>query len=205
MVTPWTDHLDLAKDYFDALEAGPAPQETIVVDNASSPPLEFGTIRSEVNLGFSKGSNEGLRAATSEVVVFLNNDIAATKRGWLWKLVQHVEPGVLAGAKLRFDLHGDVGGERLPYLDGWCLAGMREELLELGGFDESFEEPAYYSDNELCLRARLEGMTLREVPGLGLIHKGGVTTGSNAYILPSTNANRIRYHSMVEEFFGVTT
>ena len=64
---------------------------------------------------------------------------------------------------LRYDNHAKVDDQSLPYLDGWCLAGMREDLLELGGFDESLEEPAYYSDNLLCLEARAHGMTLRDV------------------------------------------
>jgi hypothetical protein len=53
---------------------------------------------------------------------------------------------------------------------------MRDELLELGGFSEDYEEPAYYSDNDLCFRARLAGMTLREVR-CGLEHLGQVKEG----------------------------
>ena len=62
----------------------------------------------------------------------------------------------LAGP-LRFGRHADVDGEQFPYIDGWCLAGMREDLLRLGGFDEGLDEPAYYSDNLLCLEARAAG------------------------------------------------
>ena len=72
--------------------------------------------------------------------------------------------------------HSDVDGHSFPYIDGWCLAGMREDLLRLGGFDESLQEPAYYSDNLLCLEARAAGMTLRDVrPGLD--HLENVTAG----------------------------
>ena len=130
-------------------------------------------------------------------MLFLNNDIFATDREWLEKIRRELEPGVLVGAKMRFDPHGDVLGERLPYLDGWCLAGMRDDLLELGGFDETYQEPAYFSDNDLCFRARLEGMTLREVR-CGIHHKGGQTSQADGWILPATAANRVKFENMVK-------
>ena len=201
VVTPWMDHLELAEDYFSALDAGPYPDEVIIVDNASDPALPFGTIRSEENLGFAKGSNRGLDAAESDVVVFLNNDILATRQGWLWSLVQHVESGVLVGAQMRYDRHADVDGVRFPYLDGWCLAGMRDDLIDLGGFDEILEEPSYYSDNILCLKARAEGFTLREVP-VGLHHKAGATSNANGFVLPATAANRLIYEAQARELLG---
>jgi GT2 family glycosyltransferase len=80
---------------------------------------------------------------------------------------------------------------------------MRNDLLDLGGFDESFEEPAYYSDNDLCFRARLEGMTLREVRA-GIHHKGGATTNANGWVLPQTDRNRARFLSKVDELMGVS-
>lgn len=187
VVTPWLNHPELRDDYLTAL-CDVMPDELIVVDNGSDPPLEMPGIRFEENLGFSRASNAGLRAAESEVVLFLNNDIAMTVAGWLPKLVREVEPGLLVGARLRWDAHGDVDGVKLPYLDGWCLAGMRDELLELGGFDEAYEEPAYYSDNDLCLRARAAGMRLREVR-VGLHHKSGWTSGINSQTKPTKLAN----------------
>lgn len=202
VITPWMNHLELAEDYFAALDAGPYPDEVIIVDNASEPPLDFAAIRSHQNLGFAKGSNAGLDAAESDVVVFLNNDIAATRQGWLWKLVQATEPGVLVGAQMRYDAHANVDGHSFPYLDGWCLAGMRDDFVDLGGFDELLEEPSYYSDNILCLKARAEGFTLREVK-VGLFHKSGKTSNANGYILPSTAANRLIYEAQARDLMGV--
>jgi GT2 family glycosyltransferase len=198
VVTPWLNHPELTHDYRVALAQGPSPDETIIVDNASNPPVAQATIRNEENLGFAGASNQGLRVATADVVVFLNNDIRATELGWLEKLVDATEPGVLTGAKLRYDSHADVDGQPLPYLDGWCLAGMRSDLLALGGFDETLEEPAYYSDNLLCLRARLAGMTLREVP-VGLVHKLNVTAGpgTDPTVARAYSANMVRYQAEV--------
>lgn len=180
IVTPWLEHRDLWPDYFRAVSMRSARDDLLVVDNASQGPLEFAAIRLEENRGFAGGSNAGLRAAQTDAVLFLNNDVSMKHPTWLAKIRAAIEPGVLVGARLRYDTHGSVDGASLPYLDGWCLAGMCEELLELGGFDESFNEPAYYSDNDLCLRARAAGMTLREVRS-GILHKTGQTTGRQAH------------------------
>jgi len=109
--------------------------------------------------------------------VFLNNDVATDDPQWLTRLADRIEPGVLVGAKLRTETHAAVRGiqDPLTYLDGWCLGGMVEDFMQLRGWDEGYAEPAYYSDNDLCLRARCLGMTLREcrVP---LHHKLSTTT-----------------------------
>ena len=177
VVTPWLNHPELTDDYLEAI-ADERPDELIVVDNGSDPAVPFATVRLDSNHGVAVAYNIGLREATTDIVVFLNNDVGLVRHGWLHALAAATEPGVLVGANLRYDAHGDVDGQRLPYLDGWCLAGRREDLLSLDGFDESYEEPAYYSDNDLSLRARAKGMTLREVP-LGLRHKLNMTANDD--------------------------
>jgi GT2 family glycosyltransferase len=189
VVTPWWNHPELAPDYFTAVAAG-KPDDLIVVDNGSDPELEFGTHRLDTNIGFVRACNHGLEQATTDAVVFLNNDIELLSEDWLDRIRQTVEPGVLVGP-LRYDPHGGVDGALLPYIDGWCLAGMRDDLVELGGFDTAFNEPAYYSDNDLCLRARDRGMVLRDVRG-GLFHKQNVTAGSRTdpQVVSVSEANR---------------
>ena len=104
---------------------------------------------------------------------------------------------------LRNGNHADVDGQSFPYIDGWCLAGMREDLLRLGGFDEGLAEPAYYSDNLLCLEARAAGMTLRDVRP-GLQHLENVTAGNQ--FTPSVQAaattNRAIYQARARELLG---
>jgi GT2 family glycosyltransferase len=202
VVTAWLDHVELGTDYFHALQCGPRPDETLIVDNGSDPPLEFAEIRNEFNEGFARASNQGLQAATSDVIVMLNNDVVAREAGWLEALCDATEPGVLTGARIRRDAHGAVDGHALPYLDGWCLAGMRDDLLALGGFDEGFEEPAYYCDNDLCLRARLAGMTLREVR-VGLVHKLNATAGSSPEVRAVKERNYRRFAERARELLAV--
>ena len=84
-----------------------------------------------------------------------------------------VEPGVLAGPLLSPEWAA-VDDRWYPYVAGWCCAGWRTDLLELGGWDESLAEPAYYSDNLLSLEARAAGMVLRDVR-VRLSHKEGYT------------------------------
>jgi len=200
IVTPWQAHLELADDYFEAvlpeLEDGDV---CIVVDDASNPPLEFAQLALLPSRGFCGASNAGLRVAKSDAVLFLNNDIVLGKRGWLDEIREALEPKVLVG-QLRSGAHANVDGHELPYLDGWCLAGMREDLLAIGGFDETLAEPAYFSDNLLCLEARAAGMTLREVR-VGLVHKENSTAGPawDERVRAATNANQVRYEARARE------
>lgn len=199
IVTPWRDHWELLDDYRAAVLATDA-DEVVIVDDGSSPPLPFGVLRCEEPSGFCGASNAGLTYAQSDAVLFLNNDIAGGHDGWLETIREAVEPDVLVGAQMRYDLHAAIDASRLPYLDGWCLAGMRDDLVELGGFDESLEEPAYYSDNLLCLEARAVGMTLRAV-SVGLHHKKGQTSQphNNPDVQRAAKANRERYLARVRE------
>src|SRR4029079_9721695 len=74
VVTPWQSHAELAPAYFTALEHG-RPDEVIVVDDASEPALRFASLCLESRQGFQRACNRGLRAAKSDAVLFLNNDV----------------------------------------------------------------------------------------------------------------------------------
>lgn len=176
IVTPWQDHLELRDDYFAAVDAA-KPDQVVVVDDGSSPPLEFAAVRLDKPGGFCTASNVGLALVETEMVLFLNNDIRALRRDWIEPYRRLVEPGYAVGP-LRFDKHGGVDGESYPYVDGWALGMMTEDARRIGGWDETYDAagPAYFSDNALSFRARMAGITLREVRP-GLQHKGGQTGG----------------------------
>ena len=197
VVTAWLNHRELERDYWNAVNTEDC--EVLIVDNGSTPPLP-NAHRLDFNSGFSHASNVGLNLARTDAVLFLNNDIFADKPGWLEPIREALEPGVLVGPVIRFDRHGSVDGHELPYLDGWCLAGMREDLLGLGGFDEDYQEPSYFSDNDLSFRARLAGMTLREartsVGHLASQTSGGVTGPG---VQAAYDANQRRFRAVVRE------
>lgn len=201
IVTPWHNHLELADDYWKAVaHAGPGVH-VLVIDNGSTPPLPNG-VRLPENTGFSHACNVGLELARTDAVLWLNNDVAATHANWAQPLREALEPGVLVGARLRHDPHGMVDGIPLPYLDGWCLGGWREDLLELGGWDESLEEPSYFGDNLLCLEARAAGLALREVR-VGLHHKENATAGYDEHVRDVTQRNFERFADRARQLLAV--
>ncbi len=197
IVTAWKDHLELAADYFRAVEAA-QPDQLVIVDDGSDPALEFAAARLDEPAGFCTANNVGLALVACDITLMLNNDVAPIRPGWLQEIVERVEPGVLV-APLRFDAHGTVDGEQYPYGDGWCLAGLTSELRDLGGWDETYDKagPAYYSDNAFSFQARMRGFTIREVRP-GLRHKGGQTGGvDQALFDKALAANKERFASQV--------
>ena len=72
------------------------------------------------------------------------------------------------------------------------------------GFDETFMEPSYYGDNDLCFRARLERMTLREAR-VPLEHLRNRTTGGSVspQVQAATIANRAKFIERVRDALGV--
>jgi GT2 family glycosyltransferase len=197
VVTPWFNHRELDAGYWQAMHSANA--RVIVIDNGSQPPLPNG-YRLDENTGFSRACNLGLELARTDAVLFLNNDIIATNPNWLDPIVAELEDGVLVGADLCFDPHGDVDGTSFPYLDGWCIGGIRQDLLELGGWSTDYLEPSYYGDNDLCLRARMAGMTLRQVD-VDLTHLRNRTAGpaDDPAVAVASNANRQRFASIARE------
>ncbi len=195
VVTPWQDHPELANDYIKAV-LGENVHEVIIVDNGSDPPVEgFAGWRGskilhlDENVGFCPANNIGLEAATGDAVLFLNNDVALGVPGWLEAIRAELAPGVLVGANVRMDDHTIVDGQPIAYLDGWCIAGMKEDFEKLGGWDETYLEPAYYSDNDLCFRARQAGMRFTAV-NPPLIHLLNRTAGPPVgHVTQVTQAN----------------
>lgn len=193
VVTPWLDCHELTSGYWDSVEGA---DDVIVIDQGSDPPLQWSVagIRLGENIGYNRANNLGLQAAKTDAVLFLNNDVVKTGP-WLDDVRKSVRPGVLVGTELNPGLHAAVDGRAVPYLSGWCLAGMRSDLLALGGWDEGFEEPAYYGDNDLCARARAAGMRLVHVP-LALSHLGNYTS-RRIDVTGVTARNRTRYEQRV--------
>src|SRR5690606_36088756 len=152
--------------------------EVIVVDNASSDgtadwlrdwadaPSAAGHERrillNESNLGFSGGNNVGLRAATGDFLVLLNNDTYVTP-GWVRGLRHHLreDPGLglvgpvtdNAGNGARIERAQDAWpagiraaggyrrahpGERYPWRPAACFGGAlrRDTFGRGGGMDE---------------------------------------------------------------------
>lgn len=123
--------------------------------------------------GPAAARNLGWRAADSEWVVFLDDDVVTT-RSWLDDLQADLAacgPAV-AGTKGRVEVplpHRRAPTDRERKVAGlagarWITADMayrRDALRRLGGFDERFRR-AYREDSDLALRMRYAGWDLIE-------------------------------------------
>lgn len=213
--------------------------EIIVVDNASTDdtPEFLGALtqrqprvrvlRNDRNLGFAPAINQGLAAASGEVLVLLNNDTIVTP-GWLGRLAGHlVDPAVgavgpvtnrignEAEIEATYDSYGDMlqfAGEytqaragrlfEIPMLAMFCLAMRRDVYLRVGPLDERFEV-GMLEDDDYAMRLHRAGYRLICAEDVFVHHFGEgsfgklVATGEYGRLI---EANRRRFH----EKWGVT-
>lgn len=178
--TAWRDHPELEADYFAAIEVG-KPDQLVVIDDRSASPLPFAAARIEPGEqgGFSTANNLGLSLVETDHVLFLNNDIAATRANWLDEIRAAVQPGVLRGPLIERNPYSLVDGKFVAYIDGWCAAMTTADARKLGGWDVRYDAagPGYYSDNALSLKANVEKKMILRNLRPGLEHKGGQTGG----------------------------
>ncbi len=155
--------------------------------------------------GFAAACNAGARGARAPIIAFLNND-AEVLPGWSRALLgtlaafpEAVIAGALAmfrdspanvnSAGVRINSAGaaaDIGfGVRADRLDirprevagvsGVSMAVRASWFQATGGFDEHLV--MYFEDVELCLRAWLEGHTVRLDPQAVVLHQGSASAG----------------------------
>ena len=196
--------------------------EVILVDNASMDNSidftrnkfpEVKVIKNEVNEGFCKPNNDGVRIAQGEYVVFLNNDTVVAQN-WLKELVIGAlsDPGIAccasrilyyddkkrinaAGGKFTiigggfYRGYGEYDSDKydIPAFTGFgCGAGVlaKKSFFEtIGGFDEDYF--ASIEEVELGLKAWLLGYKVLYVPGAVMFHKESGTFGSKGSYSPT--------------------
>lgn len=172
--------------------------EVIVVDNASSDGTpgyletaekRFPNLRialNSSNLGFAAANNIGLKLATGDYLVLLNNDTVVT-RGWMSALIRHLHVNRKIGmigpvsnaisneAKVEVDYTrledmpawaadyvGRHDGEifPIPMLAMFCVAIRREVFEKVGYLDERFGI-GMFEDDDYCRRLEDAGYELR--------------------------------------------
>jgi len=167
--------------------------ELLLIDNASTDgsaeeiqrlAREYPNVRSflnEENVGFGPGNNQGLREATGDILVLLNNDTMAPP-GWLTRLARHLDDpaiGLIGPATNRtcneaqldfpyqtYDEYRAVArkqgarheGERHPIRMPmmFCTAFRRDTYERLGPLDERYEV-GMFEDEDYALRAKAAG------------------------------------------------
>jgi GT2 family glycosyltransferase len=195
IVIPVHNNAALTRRCLDDLLASPdcAEAEFLVVDDGSSDATaavlqrfepRVRVLRNDRNLGFAAACNRGVEAASSELVVLLNNDVRPTQ-GWLDALLDYAgnHPRAAAiGAKLLFAndtvQHAGVviGQNRNPHhlyagfpaghpavslsrrfqiVTAACMLVRRSVFLGHTGFDTAFVNG--HEDVDLCLRLNRTG------------------------------------------------
>jgi GT2 family glycosyltransferase len=198
--------------------------ELIVVDNASSDgtveelkrlagsiPI-VKTILNDHNAGFGPGNNQGLAAATGEILVLLNND-TVVPRGWLTRLARHLDDasiGLIGPATNRscneaqIDIPYQTYGEfqavarsqgeryererlpiRMPMM--FCVAFRRDTYERLGPLDERYEV-GMFEDEDYALRAKAAGLHVAWTPEVYVHHAYHASIGK---LLPTGDYMRL--------------
>lgn len=191
--------------------------EVIVVDDASTdetPALlkrfagdkRVRVVRNAKNGGFILSCNRGAKAATGDILLFLNNDTVMLP-GWLSPILNvfrdEKKTGVVGGKLLFPDGRlQEAGGlvfrdgsaahfgrgdydtdgflyqflREVDYCSGAFLATPRALFDELDGFDRHYQ-PAYYEDVDYCFKARTKGYRVYYQPESAIVHFEGATSG----------------------------
>lgn len=199
------------KDCFSSLTKIEYPSdrlELMLVDNASKDgSIEYiqshypqvRIVSNEQNLGFGSGNNVGAQVATSQYVVFLNNDMWVDPQlvQGLVKAIQSEPDVACAGAKIlnwdgtRFDFAGSAchfagyayqEGMDKPYTPeqfsdikpilfacGGAMMIDRQVFLEVGGFDGDYF--IYYEDSDLGWRLWVLGYKVVFAPDGIVYHR----------------------------------
>ncbi|MBN1460848.1 MAG: glycosyltransferase, partial [Armatimonadetes bacterium] len=182
--------------------------EIIVVDDGSTDDTveyaqrEFPEVRLVAlprNVRFGAANNAGARAASGEVLVFLNNDMQVSP-DFLAPMLKHFDdPSVFAvTARLQMKPRWVAGGYiqetglvrarfedgffvlqhdqpitdepvQVLYAGGGSSAVRRDQFFELGGFDRIFR-PFYFEDLDISYRAQKHGWQVVYEPKSMMVH-----------------------------------
>ncbi len=205
--------------------------ETIVVDNGSKDRTseivrerfpDVRLLRAPRNLGFAGGNNLGLKVATGNLLILLNDDTEVMP-DWLRALEtalhRHPRAGIL-GCKLLYTdgktiqhaggiiepnglTHHVGAGEidsgkydterQYPYVTGAAFGITREVYNRLGGLDEGYF-PIYFEEIDYCHNARRLGYECLYVPSAVVYHYESRTTKSwSSGFLYKYHKNRLRF------------
>lgn len=205
IIIPTFNGKDLLKDCIYSIKRHTnEPYEIIVVDNGSSD----GTVdicRQEGitfislanNIGFPAACNKGLKIATGDTLLLLNNDVIVT-RNWLQNMLNCLNSetniGIVgpltnyASGKQQIDMPYTSLEEMSNQLNepdaskwlqvdrivGLCFLFKRELMDRIGLLDERYS-PGHFEDDDYCYRARNAGYTFRIAGDVFVFHHGSAS------------------------------
>lgn len=181
--------------------------EIIVVDDGSTDETagflkknypQIKLIKHKKNLRFAEACNSGIKTASGEIVVLLNNDVVP-KKGFLKPLLSNFKDKEVFSVGCReieekdgkktvsgrnrgefkrgFLVHWrakDQDNKSTLWTFGGSMAVDRKKYLQLGGMDTIYK-PAYWEDIDLCWRARKKGWKILFEPKSIVYHQHETT------------------------------
>ena len=171
--------------------------EVIVVDDGSKEPItkmipklfpSVKVITNEVNSGFAKTCNNGIRAAKYNLICLLNNDVRIPNPQWLKLMVDEMASvDLTAPAGGRHDANWNyISGEakskkdKFTYLAGWALLIKKEVFEKIGLVPENFGF-GYWEDVLFCHRAKKAGFKMGLTENTGVQHLYHTTFKAEKY------------------------
>lgn len=183
----------------DVLKTCGVETEIIVVDDGSKEPItkaitklfpQVKVLTNDTNLGFAKTVNKGIRAASNDMILLLNNDIYLPNPQWLRHMVDTLKADDLdmtAPAGGRMDgqwnyIPGEAKrrGEKFSYLVGWCLLVKRKVFDKVGLIPEDFGK-GFFEDVLFGYRAKRAGFKMNIVEDTGVEHLYHTTFKKEGY------------------------
>ncbi len=203
IIAVW-NQLEFTKNCIESIErnTGDVEYRLILIDNASDKPaMEYLSalaqakkdrvllIRNEVNLGFLKAANQGMKASDAPYVCLLNNDTLVTE-GWLKEMIEIAagskdigivnpssnnlgqkplagEPLEIYAAKIRKEAGNSID---LGAAIGFCMLIKREVLDKTGLFDEVYGR-GNFEDTDLSRKAVKAGYRCVRACGSYVYHR----------------------------------
>jgi len=156
-------------------------------------------ILNDKNLGFAKANNQGMRVATGDYILLLNNDVVLAE-GWLERMIcclesdpsigvvgpvtnhavgqqvvdmpgRHDEPGIRKFAYIQAMRNAGVWFETHRII-GFCMLVRKRVIEQIGMLDERFG-PGGFEDYDFCLRIHQAGYRIVIASDVFVYHKGG--------------------------------
>ncbi len=174
---------------------------------------------SDENMGFAGGCNAAAAfVANDQDILFLNNDTRMPANALFWMQMalyekdsvgatggvqnygtrpQHIDVDLAAPELyMEFGARNNVAMEQavtdVPKLSGFALLVRRSVWDAVGGFDEQFS-PGYFEDDDLCMRIRNAGYTLKVCKNAFIYHAGSQSFAKKKDIEELFERNRQKF------------